>query len=259
VATRTRASTQQLEIVVQSITPSGVLSLSTVSEVLRAWSDAIEAVVAEGRPPQPQLHKIELQKIEQGCAHAFLLAPRTHLRAVDRIGQAAEERSMDSLPREARPAVKQCLSLLQRFHQEIEIVGNERTKVRSATLRTTLPESEPAIVESQTMLLGRIRQVGGKDPNFHLELPGGGEVVVEVEQSMAQAIARQLYSMVMVEIDAKWNIDSGEMFDCRLRSWEAAPNTGFADGARAYADQFGSDWNGVDAQAWLRKLRGGRR
>lgn len=231
-------------------------NMALLADVIRAWSDVIESVVARGRSPAAAEHKVVVKRIEPGSLRVFVEAPPTHMKAIALVSKSTRSKR-DSLPPAARPYMKEFRSLLRKTQSKLQIVRNERAHVPEAMIVGDLPTKAAASISGITSFTGLLVEAGGKSPNIHLDLGSGKPpIIIACDKKLARELGSHLYSSVVVEVRAHWNAESLEVGDCTLLTWRPGPTKDWVTGIADLAKHHGDVWQDIDAKDWLRKFRG---
>lgn len=230
-------------------------NMAMLAEVMRSWSELIESVHQKGPAPAPELHKVIAVEIRAGSHVVMAELPSTHARAVAQVSKAVHQQDLRTLPRESWEAFGLCVKQLQRAHQRLRLVRNDAMQIHEAVLYEALPQPVLQLAKGTSSFVGKLRQVGGVAPTLRLEIDKGRAISVRATEEQAKEIAAVLYQVVVLRVEAEWDIESAEVVSCKLIDWDRGPYRSLQEGAFLMAEHHGDRWVGVDVDQWLRRLR----
>lgn len=238
-------------------TKSVVANMATLSDVLRAWSDVIESIVAGGKPPAPGEHKVVVRRVESASPHRmYAVAPSTHLNAISLVTRTSEDGRPHGVPTASVPYVRTLFSVLRKAGSSLHIMGNDRAKIRETVLTPPAEEPVPPVMEGETTYTGVLVEAGGKKPNIHIDIGNRGKpIVVDTDKKNARELGAHLYSTIAVDVQARWDAESADLIECRLLRWRPGPTKTFAEGISAMAKEHGHAWRDGSVADWMRKIR----
>ncbi|SDC19435.1 hypothetical protein SAMN05216345_101877 [Cupriavidus sp. YR651] len=160
-------------------------------------------------------------------------------------------------------------TVMQRWQAAAKKKGAFKIKISSEQLQTTIAitnrtnfQAELGDVEVmvERYVKGEVVDLGGAtQSNAHIKLPDGKTLVVRTDRDKIRAeTENHLYKQVHLRIQAKLNIETGELSDAVLIEFvHYAPR--FDEASFDRLTQKGEQvWGNVDDPAeWVRKLRGG--
>jgi hypothetical protein len=208
----------------------------------------------EDGEPEPVI--LGLRTVREGSAvFAFAVSPAVWdawagvLQTLARDGHARLKRTT-----QARLAELSKLFVTRGWTGEFTGPGVPRVEVSASR---PIPEPLPATITGRTTLTGTCVVVGGVEPRVQIKPTGGGKMVsVRATNDVVRELAQRLYGTVVLDGDATWDTDTGELLRFRLLSVLPTPKPGGAVAAfRALREAYGAAWDGVDADEYVRRMR----
>ena len=139
------------------------------------------------------------------------------------------------------------------------LADNERGHVSAITADSQFYVRNAGMwVPVKRRILGEIEDMGGaSSPNIHVLTTSGKVIVQASKEQIAEQRENKVYKRCLITILAEEHLRTGELRNVRLLSFDDyAPQ--IRDESIAKLRESGAiAWNGVDADDWVRKHRGG--
>ena len=164
---------------------------------------------------------------------------------------------------ELRPNVIDGIEGLQRFVKKNDFVleiENERMKEKVVISPETQYRAKKEVwVDAEFYYYGKIVDAGGVSPKFHMDVYGGERIKVSASEEDLKKLKYPLYNDFAIHVKAKQNLDTGEVdFNKDMELIEFVDYSPRMDmrKLKELQDKCGDTWKGVDADEYVRSLRG---
>lgn len=250
----------EMAITGETVSPESV-SVSLLSEILTRIERAIGAYAqAKMAEVATEDLTISLVDIRAGSECLTFSVPEPLVPAVAGISKALELGEHDDLPRSTYTELYEISDMVSRRGWNFEIREQPRQNVRPAVFgfeNALPPPSEPVRVRGTTTLHGRCLRVGGAtQPKAEIRPATGSKILnVELSEEIAKQLATRLYEEVVLQGEATWNSETWEVESFRVSSVTNYRRTEPTLAFRELAEAAGSEWDEVDAAAYVRALR----
>jgi hypothetical protein len=144
----------------------------------------------------------------------------------------------------------------------LEFEGDDRLGISPATISRKHPVPPPSApkfkVDGVTTAWGYLLQAGGKKPRVALLFPDGEKVILTADEVIAKELGQRLYEDVGIEGVATWSVPGWRMVSFRAtRVLDYQPQrTDLVQTFKDLAQASEGRWNDVDAESYVRELRG---
>ncbi len=237
----------------QKLTP-GLVDIEEIRVILGEASDLL--FPTEKRSQRPL---ISYEIIEGSVRHKFRTLMQTVIGFGAVIGQVGAVGNIDFLHERSASAIETLQKLAVAKNYVVTLSANEQ-RLR-IDRDTHFVRQEQVWVDAEFYLYGELTNAGGKSsPNIHLDTEEYGTLRIAVEKDYLRSGDKNLlYKKFGVRVAGRQNLKTFEMDPHSLRfiellDYDAAYSESYLDGLMEKAT---SAWSGVDADAWLRELRGG--
>ena len=262
------------------------LSIEKFALLFQRFRRLVEVSLAENKE---QLKEVNF-RYERGSAACISDLPRAALRTIQtEVREAVKDHPAVLI----QPGIATSLIELKQFVTELGgrthiILGSREESYAVITRETPLEQLRDKLVETETIVYGKLFAVGGKAPNFHLTLTKSGEtrvIVVTEKESKAQLLkgyfsgdgsifaaergkfmieactiskelANDLYSEIGVKVALRQSLLTREVVSAKFL--EKLPFSRTLDEAKFKRDKkIGTKvWAGIGPVAWEREQRG---
>ena len=143
----------------------------------------------------------------------------------------------------------------------MNFVADKLQSIQDATISSErpVPNPGPDLVKGTSTVFGRCIKVGGAEPKVDIRLANRTKLLhVEVTESMAKKLARNLYENVAITGEVWW--ESGTWEIVRLKAKDVvniqggSPLLTFKD----LAEIVGEKWRDVDVERFVKDFRSGK-
>lgn len=171
-----------------------------------------------------------------------------------------------------RLATEKDLSILEK--KQIEIFEKYQRKAKAEDLHFSLVTSEgkqeplkihkntkfskreAVWVDTEETIYGEVFEAGGKEKtNIHLNSPQYGTLIIKATKEQAQTAGELLYQEVALVVRAKQNLDTGELKDLVLVSFDNFKPQYDAEALEAIIKRVTPKWADKSVDEWLYKIR----
>lgn len=230
--------------------------LGELADVLKHLDAALAAMVGDGDDEEVL---VSLVKIAPGSNRLQLLVAERAVPSYSALAKAVATRDYSRTPARAHGELHALSKRLEARGHALEFRPNRRLRVPAARIspRQPVPKPEPAFVEGDTVLYGRVILSGGM-PKVRVELvtDDGERVKCETDEKVARQLGARLYNVVGLEGVARWDSSDWRIVEfkvSRLVDFEDRPvNEAFAE----MRERFGHHFDLVDVEAFVEELRG---
>lgn len=136
-------------------------------------------------------------------------------------------------------------------------IGGKGEDYIEITENSQFEQLKNTIVETESVVYGKLYSVGGKVPNIHLSpLAGGENIVINVSEEEAKELANSLYDVLGVRVNIRQDILTREIFGAEYIG--RIPFTRKLDEEKFSRDKAVGRvvWAGIDPVAWEKEQRG---
>jgi len=231
------------------------LSIEKFALLFQRFRRLVEVSLAENKE---QLKEVNF-RYERGSAACISDLPRAALRTIQtEVREAVKDHPAVLI----QPGIATSLIELKQFVTELGgrthiILGSREESYAVITRETPLEQLRDKLVETETIVYGKLFAVGGKAPNFHLTLTKSGETrVIVVTEAQAKELANDLYSEIGVKVALRQSLLTREVVSAKFL--EKLPFSRTLDEAKFKRDKkIGTKvWAGIGPVAWEREQRG---
>lgn len=129
-------------------------------------------------------------------------------------------------------------------------------KLLEITPTTDILKPQGVWVDYEGFVFGKIRAIGGAEPNLHIIDADGNETKISSDETTLRELKENvLYSSKLVHFAAKKNLDTKEIRERKLLSIENMPEFDAAD-ATERIKAATREWAGVSADDFMERMRG---
>jgi hypothetical protein len=100
--------------------------------------------------------------------------------------------------------VKNIIHFAKKYRCKAQISEGDEQKTVLAEITDETQIIPASLITGLTTVYGKIFQVGGQDPNIHIETPTGEHLICKVTREQAKTLANKLYSWVGLSGKARW-------------------------------------------------------
>lgn len=153
-------------------------------------------------------------------------------------------------------AVKKFQSQAKKHNVEIDFAVHEDTPLLILSRENVLPPEKQTWFQMSTTLEGKIIELGGKDPNLHIEIEGKKVTVDATEEQIREMKENLVYQIRRLRVSYRWNPQTDEKKDFVLQDIIALPKLD-QEKLNILIEQGTKDWADVpDITAWVEDMRG---
>ena len=161
------------------------------------------------------------------------------------IASSFNSNNFDILPTKTIIDLKEIQSRTRKYNCSAEF------KVNGEVLGELRPDTEISISENlkvrgETSIYGKLVRVGGVEPKARLELLDGYAFSVDISESLAQEIAKDLYKTINLNGNAVWNTKDSQIIQFRAESRGQYTETSNRQSFSELSDLLGEYWNPID-------------
>ncbi len=212
--------------------PGGVtperLPIHDLVEIISALESGLTAIAKQIIQGQslPKDFLIALSSVrESGSTEVAVSSPTHDLAdmAAAKYSVAVSTGQVESLPEESRRSVDVLRHVAQKRGLDIELKRDDKVV---AVIRPVLEEAPAAVATGGSSLFGVVEDVGGAKPRIVLRIPPDERVTCEAGEDLCLAVAPRLYSHVVLEGAATWEMRTGRLLTFRaerLAPYEDVP------------------------------------
>lgn len=137
-------------------------------------------------------------------------------------------------------------------------VGSEDENYIEITKDTKFEQLKDVVVDTESIVYGKLYSVGGKTPNIHLYFGDhDGKIIIDVTEGQAKELANSLYNEIGVKVAVKQNMLTREISSAQYK--DRLPFSRVLDEEKFARDKERGTriWAGIDPVAWEQEQRGG--
>jgi hypothetical protein len=200
---------------------------------------------------------LALVKVRSGSARYGLRQIAIGAGAAGLITYALASGSYEQLPAEARVGLRDAVSVAKRLGWVAEIRWDEADDLPAATITAdTMPPSEAATSQCETVVYGVVEVVGGKSPAVVIRTDGGERVKVVTTTEQAKHLASQLYQPVRIAGAAEYRVEDMCITGFNNPQIDAFEGLSFAAVMGELRGALADGWSDSTVEAMLADLRG---
>lgn len=196
----------------------------------------------------------EVQNKSLGLKFASSI-PQIIVPAFKRLAHAIHQRKFESLPHEARDALRK----LATFTRKNRCVAQFRIASHNDVLATIEQDLVVPIAPRlyiQTTIYGYVVNAGGKNPNAHLDTIQGKRVVCKGTRDQIKMLAERLYTEIVgVKGKARCDVDTLEIDEFEIEEILPYEGTSITEAIRELGMAITPHFDDVDADAYVHTLR----
>ena len=225
----------------------------------------LESAIAEiAKAQQVELEPgevgVSLVEIQEGSNRLGIAVESAFIGAVSVLTNSLSQEDFSSLPRPAHDSLYEIYKQTQRTKWEVNFLRDESQSIKDAAISSQrpVPNPLPATIRGTTTVFGRCIKVGGAEPKVDIRLPNRSRLLhVEVTETMAKKLARNLYENVAITGEVWWEPQTYEIV--RLKAKEVvniqagSPLQTFKE----LAEIVGERWRHVNVEQFVRDIRSG--
>lgn len=229
--------------------------ITELRQVLAAVEDLLYPLHKKERP-------IISYNIKEGSVrHIFTTGVQALISFTAVLAEIETAKSIDFLELRSALAIEQIQKTAYEKNYDFEIYTSQKGSPRlKITPATSFIRSENIWVESELYFYGELTNAGGKKrANMHLNVPGVGVVIIDTPKDILEKLEQNpLYKHLGIRAMGRQNIATGEIDRHKLKyvefvDYSAKFDESYLDGLISKAEKH---WQGMDADKWLRDLRG---
>jgi hypothetical protein len=225
-----------------------------LGELLLSLEQSVFSIAQRDDPDSPESGRLALVGISAGTLSLALSVPKPLLPAITLLCSRFVSGDISDLPEKCRRAIislgKWCRA---RSYNMDWLLG--KTLIGSITPSLDLRFEASPQLRGSAVLSGEVHSVGGERPSFKLRLASGELLVCACGDGLARLAGKYLYRKVTIEGFARNNILTGE-----IASFEATAisltERKLSEAFDSIREQFGSDFDAVDVDGFMNKVRG---
>ena len=199
---------------------------------------------------------VSLSGLRLGSVCLILNLSPTVVEAAARLKRAVATGDYANIPAAAVRELASLSELVVKRGWRAEIEGLTRGKAVVSAENPVRP-SEPRRYVGRTTVLAAVQSAGGVTPLATVRLVPGGRVVrVTGSQTIIKTLAGKLYETVRIDGRATWDAETDEVVALAADAVRPGPSGDPLAALRILAETTRSDWDGVDADEFVRQLRG---
>lgn len=154
-------------------------------------------------------------------------------------------------------AIKNFQKQAKKHNVEIDFAVHENAPLLTLSRERTLPPEKQTWFPMSTTLEGKIIELGGKDPNLHIEIEGKKVTVDATEEQIREMKENLVYQTRRLRVSYHWNPQTDEKKDFVLQDIIAHPKLN-QEKLNALIEQGTKGWADVpNITAWIEDMRGG--
>lgn len=154
-------------------------------------------------------------------------------------------------------AVKNFQKQAKKQNIEIDFAIGSNTPLMTLSKESSLPAEKQTWFRMSTTLEGKIIDLGGVDPNLHIEIEGKKITVDAKEEQIREIKENLVYQTRRLRVSYKWNPLTDEKKDFVLQDIITHPKLN-QEKLNALIEQGTKDWADVpNITAWIEDMRGG--
>ncbi|WP_309614920.1 hypothetical protein [Flavobacterium sp.] len=222
--------------------------------------DNIEDILYPNQKDRPTIS----YSIEEGSVkHIFIVGSQALIGLTANLEVVNQQHSIDFLELKTAQAIEriQNISYNKNYSFELKTNVGEKEFFFEINPSTSYKRTLDLWVDAELYFYGEITNTGGKNKsNLHLDTEDFGTVIIEAPKEFFLNEEKNLvYRKYGFRVTAKQNIDSGEFDKSSLKFVEMIPYLPKynEDYLNKLIERSTSKWKDIDADDWLRDLRGG--
>lgn len=201
--------------------------------------------------------RMALVRVAKGSDRLRLAVDRTLTRPVREVSIAVRSNDWSRCGPDACKSISDVSRLLRPRNWELELPPGGRGAKPVLRGDTAITAPQTYMASGETVLYGTVDDAGReKNPRLRLILADGSPVDVTGPRNEVKQLGTRLFEEVALRGVATWNLDTGRVTHFRLTGIEEFKETSLLEAFDNLASVAGSNWDHVDAQKFVRDLRG---
>lgn len=242
------------------------IALSELANLLKYLEMAIKAAVS---PVERVAHAeekdplVSLVSLHEGNSSDMGMAVLDYgLPAVSDISRAIASDAYSTMPSDCHVGLYNIFKWISKRRFQLEIEEDRRFNIEHAVISRKRPVPPPLssafTVSGMTTAWGYLMRAGGKKPRAALLFPDNRKVTINADEALTKELGARLYENVGIEGVATWRVRDWRMLSFRAtRVLEYRPQaTNLVQTFRDLADASKGRWDDIDAEDYVRELRG---
>lgn len=247
----------ELRLLGDGVSPETV-DVSDLASLLTGYKEAVLAAAAHADSGfSPDGTMMALTGVLKGSDRLRLSVSRNIVASAKALSAAVKTDNWSTCGSSACRSVASLSRTLRSRGWELELPssGRGRRPVLRGDTKITAPETYSA--SGETVLHGTVDNAGReKNPRLRLILPDESAVDVTGPRDEIKKLGGLLFESVALRGTATWDLESGKVTAFRLAGVENYRATSLVDAFSELATAAGSQWDDVDAAAFVRSSRG---
>ncbi len=251
------------ELEIRVVGKSGNLALTPDSFDIRHIVGLLQDVEDLLYPTTRKERPLITYDIQEGSVRHIFKTPVQYIIGFSAIlGQIQHTNSIDFLDLKTAKAIERIQQLAQQkdFEFQFSTSANHRIEL-TITPETAFYRSENLWVDAEFYFYGVLTNAGGKTKaNIHLDTAEYGSLTIATGKDYLEGREENLlYKNFGARAAGKQNLETGEMDTTSLKLIELIDYSPKFDGdyLSSLISKAGKSWKNVDADDWLKNLRGG--
>lgn len=200
---------------------------------------------------------VSLVGISEGSNELTFAAQVEVIPGVVAMAAAITNRDFSKLPYETHQNLHSMVELGRKHHWGLELYGAGTAAAVIEPGEEIPSPSSPVMVSGSTNILARCLRVGGVTPKAEIRVLKGDKILhVVIDEDMAKELAKRLYDVVVLEGQATWNAETWEIRDFSVSGVQPYRKIPISSAFSELQETTSGSWEGVDAVAYVGKLRG---
>jgi len=156
-------------------------------------------------------------KIENNSLHLFFLpnVRALFIAAFTSIGSAIAGNNYAAVPPKSIEALRSVQKVVRAKNCYADFIYNGNV-LASIDANTDIVHDINDIISGETTIYGIVQRVGGADPTAWIKLTGGQRIIVNVTESIAKTLAKNLYEEIGFKGEARWSISTNQIVEFKL-------------------------------------------
>lgn len=146
-----------------------------------------------------------------------LLAIPLILASYQQISDGINSNDYSNLPAKS----VESLNKIAKFTRKYDCIATfklDNRSLSSITKETIINKIDYGVFEGETILYGKLTDIGGEKPNLHLKINEENKVIIDISEEVAQKLAINLYQYIGLKGSATWDAETYQVIKFKFNS-----------------------------------------
>lgn len=146
-----------------------------------------------------------------------ILAVSIVLASYGQISESINNDDYTSLPVESVQSLNKILKFTRKYDCIASFKLNDEVK-SSISKETIINKTTSAVYKGNTILYGKLTDIGGERPNLHLKINEEDKIIIDISEEVARDLAPKLYQYIGLQGLAVWDANTFKVKEFKFSS-----------------------------------------